>query len=107
VYGLFEGRFGDGSAAAQAAFASYIKKDVRRRQGLVPDIRIKPHEVVKYRVVTEDTLFELKQINLVPQYFQVHGWENQSNAVKLRAGHVDYDSQKPICYHAEPANPNP
>ena len=32
---------GDGSAAALAAFASYIKKDVRRRQGLVPDIRIK------------------------------------------------------------------
>jgi hypothetical protein len=40
VYGLFEGRFGDGSAAAQAAFALYIEKDVRRRQGLVPDIRI-------------------------------------------------------------------
>ena len=96
VYGLFEGRFGDGSAAASAAFASYIEKDVRRRQGLVPDIRIKPHEVVKYRVVAEDTLFELKQINLVPQYFQVHGWENQSNAVKLRAGRVDYDYHKKL-----------
>jgi hypothetical protein len=49
-----------------------------------------------YRVVTVDTLFELKQINLVPQYFQVHGWENQSNAVKLRAGHVDYDYHKKL-----------
>jgi len=53
VYGLFEGRFGDGSAAALAAFALYIKKDVQRRQGLVLDIRVKPHEVVKCRVVEE------------------------------------------------------
>jgi hypothetical protein len=38
VYGHSERRFGDGSAAAAAAFASCVAKGGRRKQGLVPDI---------------------------------------------------------------------
>ena len=40
VYGLSERRFGDGSAAAVAAFASCVAKGGRRKQGLVPDIGV-------------------------------------------------------------------
>jgi hypothetical protein len=40
VYGLSGRRFGDGSAAAVAAFASCVAKGGRRKQGLVPDIGV-------------------------------------------------------------------
>jgi hypothetical protein len=40
MYGLSERRFGDGSAAAVAAFASCVAKGGRRKQGLVPDIGV-------------------------------------------------------------------
>ena len=37
----------------------------RRRQGLLPDILVEPLIGPEMRVVTDRTLFELKQINLV------------------------------------------
>jgi hypothetical protein len=40
VYGLSGRRFGDGSAAAVAAFASCVATGGRRKQGLVPDIGV-------------------------------------------------------------------
>ena len=40
VYGLSGRRFGDGSAAAVAAFASCVAKGGRCKQGLVPDIGV-------------------------------------------------------------------
>ena len=40
VYGLSERRFGNGSAAAVAAFASCVAKGGRCKQGLVPDIGV-------------------------------------------------------------------
>ena len=92
AYGVFEGKFGDGSQQASRMAEAFFAGDARRKQGCVPDIDLEVHEVEGIRIVENPTLFELKQINLVPQYFQVNAWKNQCHAVQRRADtvHTEY-----------------
>ena len=88
AYGIFEGRFGDGSERAQELAEAFFAGDERRRQGCVPDIYVEPHENASYRVVEKSTLYELKQINLRQEYFQVFAWKDPCHAVHTRAGQL-------------------
>ena len=92
AYGVFEGKFGDGSAEAGNLAEAFFAGDQRRKQGCVPDIHLEPHEVPGIRIVEKPTLFELKQVNLVHFYYQVNAWKNHCHAVQRRAdsGHDDY-----------------
>ena len=56
AYGVFEGKFGDGSAAAEAMAEAFFAGDERRRQGRMPDINLEPHEVEGIRIVDKPTL---------------------------------------------------
>jgi hypothetical protein len=94
AYGLFEGRFGDGSVEAGNLVEAFFAGDVRRKQGCIPDIHLEPHEVEGIRIVDKHTLFELKQINLVEFYFQVCAHESQSHAVQKRADSVHSDYRR-------------
>ena len=67
AYGIFEGRFGDGSERAQELAEAFFAGDERRRQGCVPDIYVEPHENATYRVVEKSTLYELRANRTTPQ----------------------------------------
>ena len=58
----------------------------------MPDIDLEVHEVVGIRIVEKPTLYELKQINLRAEYFQVNAWKSRSHAVHRRADtvHTEY-----------------
>lgn len=88
AYSVFEGKFGDGSEGARVQAEAFFAADGKRRQGCVPDIYLEPHEVVGIRIVDKKTLYELKQINLRPEYFQVNAWKDPSHAVHVRAGQL-------------------
>ena len=88
AYSVFEGKFGDGSEAASRLAEAFFAGDDRRRQWCVPDIYLEPHEVPGIRIVEKKTLYELKQINLRTEYFQVNAWKDPSHAVHLRAGQL-------------------
>ena len=84
AYGIFEGRFGNGSERAQELAEAFFAGDERHRQGCVPDIYVEPHENAPYRVAEKSTLYELKQINLRQAYFQVFAWKDPCHAVHTR-----------------------
>ena len=96
AYGVFEGKFGDGSAEAGILAEAFFAGDQRRKQGCVPDIHLDPHEVPGIRIVEKPTLFELKQVNLVQLYYQVNAWKNQCHAVQRRADSVHGDYLKAL-----------
>ena len=89
---MFEGRFGDGTEEASRLAEAFFSGDARRKQGCVPDIDLEVHEVVGIRIVEKPTLYELKQINLRAEYFQVNAWKSRSHAVHRRADtvHTEY-----------------
>ena len=92
AYGVFEGKFGDGSEEASRLAEAFFAGDERRKQGCVPDIDLEVHEVEGIRIVEKPTLYELKQINLRAEYFQVNAWKDQCHAVHSRADtiHTEY-----------------
>jgi hypothetical protein len=92
AYGVFEGKFGDGSEEASRLAEAFFAGDERRKQGCVPDIDLEVHEVEGIRIVEKPTLYELKQINLRAEYFQVNAWKTRSHAVHRRADtvHTEY-----------------
>ena len=92
AYGVFEGKFGDGSEEASRLAEAFFAGDERRKQGCVPDIDLEVHEVEGIRIVEKPTLYELKQINLRAEYFQVNAWKDPSHAVHSRADtiHTEY-----------------
>jgi hypothetical protein len=96
AYSVFEGKFGDGSEAASRLAEAFFAGDERRRQGCVPDIYLEPHEVPGIRIVEKKTLYELKQINLRAEYFQVNAWKDPGHAVSLRAGQLDDEYRRKL-----------
>ena len=109
VCDLFVGKFGERDSESERRAAALLSRGQRRRnqqadgcggegddgrqvQGLVPDLRVQPSSVLGARVVDNDTLFELKQINCVDHYFQKKAATKLRHAVEERAGcvHKDY-----------------
>jgi hypothetical protein len=98
VYGLVETHFGDGSDAALLRVRRWANREQgegdrrrRRRQGVVPDLLVE-NAVGRYvAIVAARTLFELKQVNFLPQYTLQCTAHRERHAVETRAGRVNTD----------------
>jgi len=95
VYGLVETHFGDGSETALRRVRDWGNKKCaegdrkrRRRQGVVPDLLLENAVNHLASIVSTRTLFELKQINFLPQYVQVGISGKPRHAVETRASTV-------------------
>jgi hypothetical protein len=96
VYGLVEARFGDGSHEAVVRVRIWGNQtggvgDRRRRlrQGVIPDLLLEKMVNHMAAVVESRTLFELKQINFLPQYTQKGMPDEKGHAVETRAKTVN------------------